>query len=72
MWWIRKPLLRLKLYLSENYQNEAESLIIWYAVSLSSGSAFYFALPVELSVWVIVGLFEAVLVLLYLTRQKEG
>ena len=72
MWWIRKQLLRLKLYLSENYQNEAEGLIIWYAVSLSLGSAFYFALPVELSVWIIVGLFEAVLVLLYLTRQKEG
>ncbi len=71
MWWIRKQLLRLKLYLSENYQNESESLIIWYAVCFALGSAFYFALPIELSSWVIVGLFEAVLVLLYLTRQKE-
>lgn len=71
MWWIRKQLLRLKLYLYENYQNEAESLIVWYAVSLALGSAFYFALPYELSVGVIIGFFEAVLLLLYLTRRNE-
>ena len=71
MWWIRKQLLRFKLYLSENYQNEAESLVIWYAVCFAMGSAFYFALPLELSAWIIVGFFEAVLLLLYLTRQNE-
>lgn len=71
MWWIRKQLLRLKLYLSENYQNEAESLVIWYAVCFAMGAAFYFALPIELSAWVIVGFFEAILVLLYLTRRTE-
>ena len=72
MWWIRKQLLRLKLYLSENYQNEAESLVIWYAVCFAMGAAFYFALPIELSAWVIVGFFEAVLVLLYLTRRNDA
>ena len=71
MWWIRKQLLRLKLYLSENYQNEAESLVIWYAVCFAMGAAYYFALPIELSAWIIVGFFEAVLVLLYLTRKTE-
>ena len=49
-WWLRKQWLRLKLYAAENYQNEAESLIIWYAVAFASGAAFYFALPLELAI----------------------
>ena len=69
-WWLRKQWLRLKLYAAENYQNEAESLIIWYAVAFASGAAFYFALPLELSAWVIVGYLEAVLLLLWLTRRR--
>lgn len=71
-WWLRKQWLRLKLYAAENYQNEAESLIIWYAVAFASGAAFYFALPLELSAWVIVGYLEAVLLLLWLTRRRDG
>ena len=71
MWWIRKQLLRLKLYLYENYQNEAESLIVWYAVCFALGAALYFALPIELSAWLITGIFEAILVLLYITRKHE-
>ena len=71
-WWLRKQWLRLKLYAAENYQNEAESLIIWYAVAFAAGAAFYFALPLELSAWVIVGYLEAVLLLLWLTRRRDG
>ncbi len=71
-WWLRKQALRLKQYAVENYYNEAESLIIWYAVSFAMGAAFYFALPLELPVWVIVVYLEAVLVLLYLARRKDS
>ncbi len=71
-WWFRKQLLRLKLYASENYFNEAESLVIWYAVCFALGAAFYFALPVELPVWAIVVYLEAVLILLFLYRRREG
>lgn len=70
-WWVKKQLLRLRLYAAENYQNEAESLIIWYAVAFAAGAAFYFALPWEVSVFVITGYFEAVLVLLYLARHTD-
>ena len=41
-WWLRKQFLRLKLYASENYYNEAESLIVWYAVCFALGAAFLF------------------------------
>lgn len=71
-WWFRKQLLRLKLYAFENYQYEAESLIIWYAVCFALGIAFYFAFPIELPVWLIVIYFEAILLLLYLYRKKDG
>lgn len=70
-WWVKKQLLRLKLYAAENYLNEAESLIIWYAVSFALGAAFYFAIPIELPVWVIVIFLETVLLLLYLIRHKR-
>ena len=71
-WWLRKQWLRLKLYAAENYQNEAESLIIWYAVAFALGAAFYFAMPWELSHWLIVAYLEAVLLLLWLYRRKDG
>lgn len=71
-WWVRKQFLRLKLYATENYINEAESLIIWYAVCFALGAAFYFALPVEPPVWMIVTICEAVLALLYLTRRQTA
>jgi len=70
-WWVKKQLLRLKLYAAENYLNEAESLIIWYAVCFALGAAFYFALPTEPPVWLIVTVLEAVLALLYLTRRQR-
>lgn len=69
-WWVKKQLLRLKLYAAENYLNEAESLIIWYPVCFALGAAFYFALPTEPPVWLIVTVLEAVLALLYLTRRQ--
>ncbi len=72
IWWLKKQLLRLKLYAFENFQNEAESLIIWYAVVYALGAAFYLTLPWEMPIWVIVTAFEIVLVLLYLWRQKYG
>ena len=71
-WWLRKQLLRLKLYAYENYQYEAESLVIWYAVCYALGVAFYFIVPWELPIWLIVIYLEAVLLLLYLYRQKNG
>lgn len=71
-WWLKKQFLRIKLYAYENYQQEAESLVIWYAVAFAFGAAFYFVSPQELSVFAITALFEAVLVLLYLTRKKEA
>jgi len=72
IWWLKKQFLRLKLYAAENYQQEAESLIIWYAVCYALGVAFYFTLPWELPVWIIVIYLEAVLLLLYLTHRKVG
>lgn len=71
-WWLRKQLLRLKLYAFESYQYEAESLIIWYAVCFALGIAFYFAFPIELPVWLIIVYFEAILLLLYLYRNRDG
>lgn len=71
-WWLKKQFLRLKLYASENYMNEAESLIIWYAVCFALGAAFYFALPHEPPVWIVLTVFEAVLALLYLTRRQTA
>ncbi len=71
-WWLRKQGLRLKFYAAENYQNEAESLIIWYAVAFALGAAFYFALPWEISHWLIVAYLEAILLLLWINRRKDG
>lgn len=70
-WWLRKQFLRLKLYAAENYQNEAESLIVWYAVCFALGAAFYFALPIELPVWSVILYLESVLLLLYLNRRQQ-
>lgn len=72
LWWLRKQLLRLRLWAEDNLQNEAESLIIWYAVSFAFGAAFYFAFPWELSSWVLVIYLEAVLILLYQARRHYG
>ena len=63
-WWLKKQLLRLKLYIAENYQNEAESLVIWYAVCYAMGAAVYLVLPWEISVWVIILYLEIILLLL--------
>lgn len=71
-WWLRKQWLKLRLYASENYQKETESLIVWYAVSYALGAAFYFTFPVELPVWVIIVYLESALIMLYLSRQKQG
>ena len=68
-WWLRKQWLRIKVYASENYYNEAESLIIWYAVSFALGAAFYFAFPWELPVWLVITYLEGVLLLLYLLNN---
>lgn len=70
-WWLRKQFLRLKLYAAENYFKEAESLIVWYAVCFALGAAFYFTLPLEIPVWMIVIFLELILLLLYLTRTKR-
>ncbi len=72
VWWLRKQFLRLKLYLSSNYEGERESLIIWYAVCYALGAAIYLTMPIEISVWAVLGLLELVLILLYLTRNKSG
>lgn len=72
IWWLKKQGLRIKLYMEENYQNEAESLIIWYAVSYALGAAFYFTFPYEISTWILVFYLEAILFLLWLTRRQNG
>ncbi|MBR5154218.1 MAG: ComEC/Rec2 family competence protein [Alphaproteobacteria bacterium] len=71
IWWLKKTLLRLKLYVEDCYLHEAESLITWYAVSFALGAGFYFAFPYELSAWVVVLYLELVLVLLYLYRHNN-
>ena len=71
IWWLKKQFLQLKLYAEENYQNEAESLVIWYAVCYALGVAFYFALPWELPTWLIVVYLEAVLLLVFFYRLKR-
>ncbi len=71
IWFLKKTILRLKLYIEECYQNEAESLVIWYAVSFALGAGFYFACPFELSALIIVIYLEAVLFLLYIYRNKS-
>ena len=72
MWWIKRELLRLKLYIAECYQNEAESLITWYAISFAFGAAFYFVIPYEIESWLVVIYLEAILFLLYIYKNKEA
>lgn len=72
IWWLRKQWLRLKLYAADNYQYEADSLIVWYGVAFGAGAAYYFALPWEVSAIWLVCLLEAVLLLLWLTRRRDG
>lgn len=72
MWWIKRELLRLKLYIGECFQNEAESLITWYAISFALGTAFYFVVPYEIPSWLLVLYFEAILFLLYIYKNKEA
>ena len=69
---IKKQWQRMKLYAFENYQYEAESLLIWYAVAYAFGAAFYFAFPFELPVWSVIVFLEAVLLLLYLNNRQEA
>ena len=71
-WWLKKQFLRLKLYAAENFQEEAESLVIWYAVFYAAGIGFYLSCPWELPIWLVVTYLEAVLVLLYIYRRKYG
>ncbi|MBR5599198.1 MAG: ComEC/Rec2 family competence protein [Alphaproteobacteria bacterium] len=71
-WFLKKTLLRINNYLKENFEQESESLIIWYAVSFALGAAFYFALPQELSTWIIVTYLELVLILLYVYRNNTS
>lgn len=71
IWWLKKQFLRIKLFAAENYQNEAESLVIWYAVCYALGIAFYMTTPWELPIWLIVVLLEAVLILLYLEQNHR-
>ena len=66
MWWIKKQLLRIKLYANECYHQEAESLIIWYAISFAIGAAFYFSIPYELPTWLVITYLEVVLLMLYI------
>ncbi len=72
IWWLKKTLLRFKLYCSESFENEAESLIIWYAISFAFGSAFYFVFPLEIPTWLIVTYLELVLVLLYIYKNHNA
>lgn len=68
--WLKKQILRVRLYVSENYQNEAESLVIWYAVCYAMGAAYYQVIPFEISsIWLVI-ILEIMLVWLYLLRQK--
>ncbi len=71
MWWIKRELLRLKLYITECFQNESESLIIWYAISFAFGAAFYYVIPYEIPTWIIVTYLEAILFLLLVYKNKE-
>ena len=66
IWWLKKQLLRIKTYIYDNLSQEAESLVIWYAVSLALGAGFYFSFPYEISTLIIVLYLELVLVLLYI------
>ena len=70
MWWLRKQLLRIKLYITENYILEKESLIIWYAIMFALGAAFYLSIPYELSTALIVIFLESILAILYIFRKK--
>lgn len=70
-WWLKKQFLRLKLYAIENYENEAESLIIWYAVCYALGAALYLSLPIELSIITNVILLETALLALFFTRKND-
>ncbi len=72
IWWLKKQFLRIKLYAAENYQNEAESLIMWYAVCYALGAALYLSLPFEISAIATVIFLEIALLMLYLTRKKEN
>ena len=70
IWWLKKQLLRVKTYLYDNCSKEAESLVIWYAVSLALGAAFYITFPFEIPTFMIVIYLELVLGLLYIYRNN--
>ena len=70
IWWLKKQLLRVKTYLYDNCSKEAESLVIWYAVSLALGAAFYITFPFEIPTYMIVIYLELVLGLLYIYRNN--
>ncbi len=70
IWWTKKQLLRVKTYLYDNCSKEAESLVIWYAVSLALGAAFYITFPFEIPIYMIVIYLELVLGLLYIYRNN--
>ena len=72
IWWLKKQFLRIKLYAIENYQNEAESLIIWYVVCYALGAALYLSLLFEISVTTTVILLEISLLTLFLTRKNDA
>lgn len=69
--WLKKQILRVQLYAMDNYQNEADSLVIWYAVCYAMGAAYYQVIPFEISsTWLVIAL-EIMLVWLYLLRQNS-
>jgi len=68
--WLKKQILRVKLYVSENYQDEADSLVIWYPVCYAMGAAYYQVVPFEISsIWLVIVL-EMMLIWLYLLRKN--
>lgn len=68
--WLKKQILCIRLYIEENYQNEANSLVIWYAVCYALGALYYQVIPIEISsTWLVICL-EAALLLLYLSRKQ--
>ncbi len=68
---MKKIWRKIKSYFKENLFAEQERLISWVPFCFAAGIALYFALPIEPSLWLSLGVFELWLLLFYLLRNRN-
>ena len=68
---MKKLWRKIKTYLADNFAAEQMRLAAWVPFCFAAGIAIYFALPVELSIWISLSIFELWLLLFYLLRHRN-